>query len=474
MASDGRAARLTMPLDGSVDRAAQLRRLHRISNALQQGDRRRATGRVTAAAVSNAAAATQQLRSLALAAGVLDASQLHFVTRLGEGGYARVDLCELRPLAPHEPEAVRLVGFRKGSPSPAPAPAPQPTVFAFSFGLSKPQPLALADCPTDSERSTSRSDSGAGPISLVAVKRLKQPPRDAGERARQRNASAASDLLCEAVLLSCLQHPNIVRLLGVVALPPLDADETVTAGQGAGASVGAGGAGGTGARAGRSPRASAAAMRALCSKGSVRDSAHSAASTSRADSAASCSAAAAAATTSAVAAASLAAPARGTGGASAGDGTELALVEEYVAGGSLVERIARADYTPVQALRWLADICRAVAFLHAGGASRGPAVAHRDIKPENILIGSDDGRAILCDFGLCRCAALLCAAQCCAAPRCAVMRCAALPLRWPPATSVRALSHQCVRAGNPPAARRPPAHRRLPAAPAARARVVAG
>lgn len=49
---------------------------------------------------------------------------------------------------------------------------------------------------------------------------------------------------------------------------------------------------------------------------------------------------------------------------------------------------------PGQACGWIRDIAFALAELHDLG------VLHRDIKPANIMVRKDDGRAVLCDFGL--------------------------------------------------------------------------
>jgi len=56
---------------------------------------------------------------------------------------------------------------------------------------------------------------------------------------------------------------------------------------------------------------------------------------------------------------------------------------------------------PVAGLRWVAQIARAVASLHAFRAPEAPnGVIHRDIKPSNVRIFQD--RAVLIDFGIAR------------------------------------------------------------------------
>jgi serine/threonine protein kinase len=75
------------------------------------------------------------------------------------------------------------------------------------------------------------------------------------------------------------------------------------------------------------------------------------------------------------------------------EGPRPYLVMEYVAGGSLADRLGDPD-----AKRWDADalareLLDALAHIHRAG------VIHRDIKPANVLIGTD-GRARLTDFGI--------------------------------------------------------------------------
>ena len=75
---------------------------------------------------------------------------------------------------------------------------------------------------------------------------------------------------------------------------------------------------------------------------------------------------------------------------------ELWLVFPYVAGTSLVERLAEGPVvTPRDAAQISVDLADALAAVHAAG------LAHRDVKPGNILLGSD-GRARLLDFGISR------------------------------------------------------------------------
>jgi hypothetical protein len=69
------------------------------------------------------------------------------------------------------------------------------------------------------------------------------------------------------------------------------------------------------------------------------------------------------------------------------------LVMEYVAGGTLADRLAAPAARPWSAEQLFAELLDALEYIHAAG------IVHRDIKPANVLIGSD-GRARLTDFGI--------------------------------------------------------------------------
>ena len=70
------------------------------------------------------------------------------------------------------------------------------------------------------------------------------------------------------------------------------------------------------------------------------------------------------------------------------------IVMEYVSGGSVWDRLARrGPLAWPEAVRIMADVCRAVVAAHDQG------LIHRDIKPANILL-TPQGVAKLADFGL--------------------------------------------------------------------------
>lgn len=74
-------------------------------------------------------------------------------------------------------------------------------------------------------------------------------------------------------------------------------------------------------------------------------------------------------------------------------GTRPYLVLEYIAGGTLADRL-RGQQTPRgDPVALACELLDAVGYIHKAG------VIHRDIKPANVLIGND-GRARLTDFGI--------------------------------------------------------------------------
>jgi eukaryotic-like serine/threonine-protein kinase len=75
------------------------------------------------------------------------------------------------------------------------------------------------------------------------------------------------------------------------------------------------------------------------------------------------------------------------------DGPRPFLVMEYVAGGSLADRLRDPDARPWDPQVLARELLDALGYIHDA------RVIHRDIKPANVLIGSD-GRARLTDFGI--------------------------------------------------------------------------
>ncbi len=74
------------------------------------------------------------------------------------------------------------------------------------------------------------------------------------------------------------------------------------------------------------------------------------------------------------------------------------LVLEYVAGGSLSDRLEGGALGLEDTVRLVAEVAAGLDALHAKG------IVHRDVKPSNIML-RDDGSAALTDFGLAKGAA---------------------------------------------------------------------
>jgi serine/threonine-protein kinase len=74
------------------------------------------------------------------------------------------------------------------------------------------------------------------------------------------------------------------------------------------------------------------------------------------------------------------------------------LVLEYVAGGSLADRLGRERLEPKEVVRVVAEVAAGLDALHRR------ELLHRDVKPSNILL-REDGSAVLTDFGLAKGAA---------------------------------------------------------------------
>jgi serine/threonine-protein kinase len=74
------------------------------------------------------------------------------------------------------------------------------------------------------------------------------------------------------------------------------------------------------------------------------------------------------------------------------------LVCEYVAGGSLADRLRAGTLAVAEMLRLVADVAVGLETLHRRG------LVHRDLKPSNVML-REDGSAALADFGLAKGAA---------------------------------------------------------------------
>lgn len=70
------------------------------------------------------------------------------------------------------------------------------------------------------------------------------------------------------------------------------------------------------------------------------------------------------------------------------------LIMEYLAGGSLSDRLQNPDSLDARVIvEWLIPVCRGIAEAHARG------IVHRDLKPANILF-TEDGQPKVTDFGI--------------------------------------------------------------------------
>ncbi len=75
------------------------------------------------------------------------------------------------------------------------------------------------------------------------------------------------------------------------------------------------------------------------------------------------------------------------------DNGELIVIEEYISGCTLAEKIAETALNEIDIKRYILELCHILANLH----SLNPPVIHRDIKPSNIIITNDDD-VVLLDF----------------------------------------------------------------------------
>lgn len=71
----------------------------------------------------------------------------------------------------------------------------------------------------------------------------------------------------------------------------------------------------------------------------------------------------------------------------------LTVIEEYISGTSLQDKISHAEISPNDMLQYMLDLCSILEQLHL----HNPAIIHRDVKPSNVIITSYN-RAVLLDF----------------------------------------------------------------------------
>jgi serine/threonine protein kinase len=69
------------------------------------------------------------------------------------------------------------------------------------------------------------------------------------------------------------------------------------------------------------------------------------------------------------------------------------MIEEYVSGGSLADRLKRGRPDHPTTIRWLRGMAAGLDYAHQKG------IVHRDVKPANVLMTQDDS-PVLADFGL--------------------------------------------------------------------------
>ncbi len=73
------------------------------------------------------------------------------------------------------------------------------------------------------------------------------------------------------------------------------------------------------------------------------------------------------------------------------DEDNLLVLESYIEGKSLSEKLKEDALKPQQAVKYVLDICSALQFLHSLN------IIHRDVKPQNIIVDNSDN-AVLIDL----------------------------------------------------------------------------
>ncbi len=74
-------------------------------------------------------------------------------------------------------------------------------------------------------------------------------------------------------------------------------------------------------------------------------------------------------------------------------GSSLYLVQEFIAGQTLLQEVQKQAFSEEEIYQLLTDLLPVLQFVHAAN------VIHRDIKPENIIRRDSDGKPVLIDFG---------------------------------------------------------------------------
>ncbi|MDD6066318.1 MAG: serine/threonine-protein kinase [Firmicutes bacterium] len=75
------------------------------------------------------------------------------------------------------------------------------------------------------------------------------------------------------------------------------------------------------------------------------------------------------------------------------ENNQLIVIEEFISGESLEDKINNASFTVEDILHYMLDLCDILEKFH----SMEPAIIHRDIKPSNVII-TNYNRAVLLDF----------------------------------------------------------------------------
>ena len=75
------------------------------------------------------------------------------------------------------------------------------------------------------------------------------------------------------------------------------------------------------------------------------------------------------------------------------DNNRLTVIEEFISGSSLQEKIDQNDISAVAINHYMYELCEILEKLH----STNPPIVHRDIKPSNIII-TDYNHVMLLDF----------------------------------------------------------------------------